>query len=326
MHKRNAGTPRTRSRRISEAYKGRNISDLLRNPPTSRSSVSGSKMAMPRVEEEYSEDSQSTLDDNGRETPHPDLPLTYAGISGFAADIKAAFSAAITDLKSSMLVLTDKMATAETAGRHRDMAIHRLEKVTFSHSQHLIDINKHLEDLDNRGRRKNIRVRRIPESVDTEQITPALQRVFNTLLERPEDTAIEFVRAHRALRARGPDNMPPRDIICCLHNFALKEDIMHKACRNDQIIFNGETIMLFHDLSQITLKNRRALRPLLEKLREKELRYTWHFPFALMVNHNRKQHTLRSQEDLPEFCQALQMDLVELLEWYQEFILPPLDK
>lgn len=96
--------------------------------------------------------------------------------------------------------------------------------------------------------------------MDNLQMIPALQRVFNSLLERPEDTEIEFVRAHRALRVRGPDTMPPRDIICCLQSFVLKEDIMHKAQRNDQIVFNGETIMLFHDLSQITLKNHGALR------------------------------------------------------------------
>lgn len=83
-------------------------------------------MATPHIEEEYSEDSQSATDDNGRDIPHPDLPLTYAGLSGFAADIQATFSATITDLKSSMLVLTEKMATAEAVGRHRDKALHRL--------------------------------------------------------------------------------------------------------------------------------------------------------------------------------------------------------
>lgn len=52
---------------------------------------------------------------------------------------------------------------------------------------------------------------------------------------------------------------------------------MQKARSNERIVFNGATIMLFHDLSQITLKNRRALHPLLDKLRERELRYTWRF-------------------------------------------------
>lgn len=87
----------------------------------------------------------------------------------------------------------------------------RLDKVSVSHAQRFIDMNKHLEDLDNRGRRNNIRVRVIPESVDTDQIVPALQRVFNNLLDRQEDMEIEFVWAHRALRPRGPDTAPPRD-------------------------------------------------------------------------------------------------------------------
>lgn len=64
-------------------------------------------------------------------------------------------------------------------------------------------MNRHLEDLDNHGHRCNIRVRGIPETVDSDQMIPALQKVFNSLLERQEYTAIDFVRAHRALRARG---------------------------------------------------------------------------------------------------------------------------
>lgn len=268
---------------------------------------------------DFSEDSQSAAKDSGRGRNHSNKPLTYADISGFAADIKSTFSAAITDLKSNLLVLTDKMAT----GRHRDRALNRPEKVTDSHATQFIEMNRHLEDLDNRGRRNNIRVRGIPEMVDSDQIIPALQRVFNSLLERQEDTDIKFVRAHRALRARGPDTSPPRDSICCLQNYPLKKDIMRKACRNDHIVFNGEHIMLFQDLSQITLKNRRALSPLLDKLREHDLRYTWRFPFALVVTLAGKQHILRSSSELPDFCEGLGVERVEQPEWYQEFALPP---
>lgn len=107
--------------------------------------------------------------------------------------------------------------------------------MTTSHSLYFIENNRHLEDLDNRGRRNNIRVRGNPEFVQNEQITLTLQRVFKSLLERHVDTEIEFVRANRMLKARGPDTMRPRDIICCLQNVSLKEDI----------IFKGDTIMLF---------------------------------------------------------------------------------
>ncbi|XP_073482001.1 vomeronasal type-2 receptor 26-like [Aquarana catesbeiana] len=150
-------------------------------------------MAPTHTEEDFSEDSQSAAEDNGKSLSHSNHPLTYANMSIFAADIKSTFSAAITDLKSNLLVLTEKMASAEAYGKQRETAICKLEKINSSHSNHFIEINRHLEDLDNRGRRSNIWVRVIPETVDKDQIIPALQRVFNSLLERPEDTAIKFV-------------------------------------------------------------------------------------------------------------------------------------
>lgn len=306
-------TPKSRPRRGSVPHSASTIPDIFKAKQLSGGDTR-SKMAPAHNEEEYSEDSQSAPEDSGRGKHKPDHPLTFADMSLIAADIKATFSAAITDLKTSMLVINEKMAAAEAAGRHRDKAIGRLEKASLTQSQHLINMNRHIEDLDNRGRRCNIRVRGIPESVEQAQIAPALQRVFNSLLERPEDMEIDFVRAHRALRPKGPDTAPPRDIICCLQSFVLKDEIMRKARRNERIVFNGATIMLFQDLSQITLQNRRALRPLLEKIREKDLRYSWRFPFALMVSYNGHQHTLRTPADLPEFCRALDMDQIDLPE------------
>lgn len=127
----------------------------------------------------------------------------------------------------------------------------------------------------------------------------------------------------RPPRPRGPDIGPPRDIICCLQNFQLKEVIMRKARRNERIVFNGENIMLFQDLSQITLKKRRALRPLLDKLRDRDLKYSWRFLFALVVSSNVHQHILRTPAELPNFCAGLRMDFVDLPDWYADFTLPP---
>lgn len=108
------------------------------------------------MEDDFNEDSHPATEDNGRGTSRPDLLLTYANISDFAADNKSTFSAAINDLKTNLLVLTEKMASAEADGKQREKAIHRLEKVTTSQSLHFIEISRHIEDLDNRGRRNNI--------------------------------------------------------------------------------------------------------------------------------------------------------------------------
>lgn len=98
------------------------------------------------------------------------------------------------------------MAVSERAGKRKDRALLRLDDITSAHSQHLIDTNRQLEDLDNRGRRHNIRVRSIPETILAEQIRPTLTSIFNGLLDRPEASP-------RALRPKAPDNNPPRDIM-----------------------------------------------------------------------------------------------------------------
>lgn len=166
-------------------------------------------------------------------------------------------------------------------------------------------------------------MRGIPEHIETAQIKPTLQAVFNDLLDRPKDTDIEFVRAHRTLAPRPSDTAPPRDIICCLQNFPLKEEILNKARRNERILFEAHAVTLFQDLSHITLQNRRAMRPMITALKEKGIPYRWRFPFALNATFAGKQHYLRMPEDIPTFCEQLQLPLIDLPEWYKEFRIPP---
>lgn len=88
--------------------------------------------------------------------------------------------------------------------KERDRALTR----SAVHSQHLIEVNRHLEDLYNRGRRHKIRVRGVPENIFSDQVQLALTSIFNGLLNRPEASPIDFDRAHRALRPKALDNTP----------------------------------------------------------------------------------------------------------------------
>lgn len=49
-------------------------------------------------------------------------------------------------------------------------AIQQILQVTSVYAQHLINMHRHMEDLDNRGQRSNLRFRGIPESVDGLQL------------------------------------------------------------------------------------------------------------------------------------------------------------
>lgn len=197
-----------------------------------------------------------------------------------------------------------------------------MQQLTESHAIHLREINRHLEDLDNRGRCRNLRVRGIPESIDPSQLPLAVTTIFNNLLERPPDTPVAFERIHSALRPRGGDMDPPRDTVCCLTDFPLKEEILCKARARNQISFRGAMIKIYQDPSNITLQRRRELRPPLEVLRAKSIIYHWKFPFCLSVSHQGRTANLKVPEDLDHFCDTLGIQPVDLPDWYSNFRLP----
>lgn len=98
-------------------------------------------------------------------------------------------------------------------------------KLTFHrvHSQqednHFIlrDMQRHLEDLDNRNWRNNIRVDGIPKARRPEDLRTVLQTIFDNLLGVPASTHIEIDRAHRAIKPKGAPSKH-RDVTCRVHS------------------------------------------------------------------------------------------------------------
>ncbi|CAH2315771.1 Hypothetical predicted protein [Pelobates cultripes] len=178
-------------------------------------------------------------------------------------------------------------------------------------------LQRRLDDVDNRGRRNNLRVRGIPESAEgaTENPIQVLTTLFNRILARPKDTAITFDRAHRAARPRNLPPDKPRDLICRIHNFPLKEEIFRKARQNKDLTTDGQPVTIFQDLAPSTLQARRALRPITQALLERQIKFRWNFPFALTVNLQNKTHTITSPEDVPDFQRALKLPPSEVEDW-----------
>lgn len=181
------------------------------------------------------------------------------------------------------------------------------------------DMQRHLEDLDNRGRRHNLRIRGLPESFEGDNMPAAVTSLFNNLLGRLPQTAVAMERIHRALRPKGRDTDPPRDIVCCIVNYAIKEEILRQARGRTQILHEGHTIQIFQDLSGITLQHRRDLKPLLDTLRSKGIPYKWKYPFCLSATTMGRTALLKVPEDLPHFCGAMGIPLIDVPNWYAEF-------
>lgn len=89
------------------------------------------------------------------------------------------------------------------------LAVYRTQLQGTDHRMLLRDMQRHVEDLNNRGSRNNNRIRGLPESEGPEDLHTTLQTLFNDLLGDPPHKPIEMDRAHRALHPKGLVSKPP---------------------------------------------------------------------------------------------------------------------
>lgn len=134
-----------------------------------------------------------------------------------------------------------------------------------------------LDDYENRNWRQNICIRRPPETIETSDLLQSAQSLFRQILGDLVLEKIKIDRVHHTLMSSPLNTERPRDIICKLHKYAMKEAIMKAARSKSKIDFEGGQISLFMDLSRRTLMQRRAVRPLLN------VNYRWGFPFCIMA-------------------------------------------
>lgn len=180
----------------------------------------------------------------------------------------------------------------------------------------MFELHHEVEDLHNKGHRHNVRVRGVPEGIEAPALLQAICSIFNNLLDHPADSPIEWERLNCALRPPPCDSEPPGDAVCCIVNFPLKEEILRKAREMGRILFNGTEIKLFQNLFQITLQNSRTLRPLLDALCSRNIQYRWKFPFCLSASTRGHTALLQTPEDLPAFCEQLDIPQIDLPNWY----------
>lgn len=319
---RNTSASRSRSPREQSDTTGQNIPEMFRsgrgNMASSRSGNSHTASLSQRNSPQPVIPPTIPSTRNDPET-HSPPQLNIHDLRAIAADIKDTLSAAISELRLEIHSLNDRVLAAENMADRQETQIRKTTHQVDTHTLQMRDMQRHLEDLDNRGRRHNLRIRGIPEAIDGNQLQPSITALFNGLLNKPPQSPIELERIHRALRPKGRDTDPPRDVICCLVNFQLKEEILRQARGKSQIIHKGKAIQIYQDLSGITLQHRRDLRPLLDVLRSRNIPYKWKFPFCLSASTQGRTALLKVPEDLHHFCEALNIPLVEVPNWYADF-------
>ena len=169
--------------------------------------------------------------------------------------------------------------------------------------QHLVQINTmKLEDLENRSRRENIRVRGLREGEEGTDVKAAMKELFASLLPK-EYPEICLDRAHRVGPMREGESRGPRDILVKLSNSIDKEKILSEARKMEVVKYKDYPCVLFQDLSPVTLARRNQFRPVTEKLRQEQIRYRWLFPFGIAFEYQNKAHRTASLEEAVRILQ-----------------------
>ncbi|CAH2223986.1 Hypothetical predicted protein [Pelobates cultripes] len=259
----------------------------------------------------------SGLDSEPDATTNRQKPLTKVDLRSMlqeaTADIKAHTAAElerhISGIKEDLEALNTRTTQAETDITHLQTAYSQHGQDIYYLSDKIQYLEDSLEDLNNRSRRNNIRIRCLPEAIEADAILPTLRDLFHAILPDSTEWEREIDRAHRALRPLALNPTSPRDIIVRMSHFATKEKIM-AATRASLPKLGAYTLAFFQDLAPSTLKKRRDLKPLTMALTKKGIKYRWGHPFKLQVRFGDQDRVLHHPAEMEDFAAALGLQLL----------------
>ena len=144
----------------------------------------------------------------------------------------------------------------------------------------------HIDDLENRGRRKNVRVVGLPEDVEGSHPTKFFESWIPDLLGLETKTGrVKIERAHRTLAPKPGPNQRPRPVLIRFHNFADRQKVLDAARRSGTVKYQESTIMFFQDLSAAVVRKRKGFEDVKRRLRDIGAKYMMLYPATLKVIH-----------------------------------------
>lgn len=152
---------------------------------------------------------------------------TRADIETLIQRIEEAHSRDIQEIRTDLHTVTDRVASRETVTAALESRVQALECANDSHTRETQEMQLHLEKMEDRSRRNNLRLRGIPEATGPEDLQETVTAIFHRIMEAPPPS-LEIDRLHRTLGPKSTDPSRPRDVLCRLHRYAQKEVILRK--------------------------------------------------------------------------------------------------
>lgn len=238
-------------------------------------------------------------------------------MSALQAEMEKNWAAILRELNASLLPLNASLGDVHKKLDAFEPRLIGMETCLSDHSDRLENLERRVdilekekrelltktEDLENRSRRKNLRIIGLPEGVEIGVGASAFVSRF--LVEVLNDETFtnlpELERAHRALRARPSGDERPRPMYVRFLRYPVKEQVLAIAKKKGQLFYNGRKIFIFPDLSPSLAKKRAAFNPVKGKLYEKGVKFFLRYPAVLCVTYQQKDYKFESATDAEDF-------------------------
>lgn len=240
---------------------------------------------------------------------------TKVELQALLSDLKAAVREEMSEVTAKLEVMDKRLCSCESLQSSADARIELLERKFKTQHQKLLMLQLQAEESENRSRRNNVRIKGVPEIIKTPDLRKTVTDIFNKYLGKSSETHIELDRVHRSPVGLTAEKGPPRDVLCRVHFFGVKEDIMRAAWQKGALEYAGQKVQVFPDLSWQTKRRRRLLRPLLDQIRVKGATYRWGHPLSLIIKKDGHTFALMVPEQLPDLFKFLGSEVVEVPDW-----------
>ncbi|KAJ1178402.1 hypothetical protein NDU88_003648 [Pleurodeles waltl] len=182
-----------------------------------------------------------------------------------------------------------RVSTPEDHETGCDKKIEQIQQEVIRLREQQFNLQAHAEDLKERSQRNNMRIRWDQTNTEGVDIVTYVRSLFLQIPEAAPDKEIclDMVHTVGLLHA---NNSCPTDILVCVHDFQLKEMILHKARDLHPLKLKGQAVVLYQDLSAITLQKRSEFYPVTTHLHDTGIIYSWGHPFRIIFCWEGKLH------------------------------------
>lgn len=162
-----------------------------------------------------------------------------ADIEAIVSRLEASHHQEIAVVRQEVQTLSDRMDSGESSVAALEWRLSAVEASHTIQANTILTQQLQLEEIEDRSRRNNLRLRGLPEAIGTEDLAASTLSIFRDMMGELFPPTLSFDQIHRALGPGSADPYRPRDVICRIHQYTHKELVLQTAWEKERLNLMG---------------------------------------------------------------------------------------